>query len=122
MGYLTFKARSTFTQLRKAFTKAPILGHFYLKYHIWIETDLLGYVISGVLSQLTSDNFDQWNLITFYSQKMILAKIWYETHDVKLLPIVNVFKTWRQYLEGCKHKVLVLTNHNNLRRFMDTKN
>ena len=30
-------------------------------------------------------------------------------------------KTWRHYLEGCKHKVLVLTNHNNLCRFIETK-
>ena len=45
----------------------------------------------------------------------------YKTHDGELLTIVEAFKTWRHYLEGCKHEVLVLTNHNNLRRFMDTK-
>ena len=53
---------------------------------------------------------------------MIPAKTRYETHDGKLLAIVEIFKTWRHYLEGCKYKVLVLTNHNNLCRFMDTKN
>ena len=53
---------------------------------------------------------------------MILAKIRYKTHNGEFLAIVNVFKTWRHYLEGCKHKVLVLFNHNNLCRFMDTKN
>ena len=52
---------------------------------------------------------------------MIPAETWYETHEGKLLAIVEVFKTWRHYLEGCKHEVLVLTDHNNLRRFMDTK-
>ena len=52
---------------------------------------------------------------------MISAETWYETHDGKLLAIVEAFKTWRHYLEGCKHEVLVLTDHNNLRRFMDTK-
>ena len=29
--------------------------------------------------------------------------------------------TWHHYLKGCKHEVLVLTDHNNLHRFMDTK-
>ena len=53
---------------------------------------------------------------------MILAEIRYKTHNDKLLAIVEVFKTWRYYLKGCKHKVLVLTDHNNLRRFVDTKN
>ena len=52
---------------------------------------------------------------------MILAKTWYKTHKGELLAIVKAFKTWQHYLKGCKHKVLVLTNHNNLRRFMDTK-
>ena len=52
---------------------------------------------------------------------MILAEIRYKTHDGELLAIVKAFKMWRHYLEGCKHKVLVLTDHNNLRRFMDTK-
>ena len=52
---------------------------------------------------------------------MIPAETRYETHDGKLLAIVKVFKTWRHYLEGCKHEILVLTNHNNLRRFIDTK-
>ena len=52
---------------------------------------------------------------------MIPIKTRYKTHNGKLLAIVEAFKTWRHYLEGCKHKVLMLTNHNNLRRFMDTK-
>ena len=52
---------------------------------------------------------------------MILAETRYETHNGKLLAIVEAFKTWRHYLEGSQHEVLVLTNYNNLRRFMDTK-
>ena len=52
---------------------------------------------------------------------MILAQTRYKTHDGELLAIVEAFKTWHHYLKGCKHEVLVLTNHNNLRSFMDTK-
>ena len=52
---------------------------------------------------------------------MIFAETRYKTHDGELLAIIRAFKTWRHYLESCKHKVLVLTNHNNLRRFMDMK-
>ena len=52
---------------------------------------------------------------------MIPAKTRYETHDAELLAIVKAFKNWHHYLEGCKYKVLVLTDHNNLRRFIDTK-
>ena len=52
---------------------------------------------------------------------MIPAETRYETHDGKLLAIVEAFKTWQHYLESCKHEVLILTDHNNLRQFMYTK-
>ncbi len=60
--------------------------------------------------------------MAFFSKKIIPAEIWYKTHDDKLLAIVGTFKTWKHYLEDCKHKDLVLTDHNNLHRFMDIKN
>ena len=66
-------------------------------------------------------NLSQWHPVAFFSRKMIPAETRYETHNGELLAIVEAFKTWQHYLEGCKHKVLVLTDHNNLRRFMDTK-
>ena len=46
----------------------------------------------------------------------------YKTYNAELLVIVKAFKTWRHYLEGCKYKIPILTNHNNLRRFMGIKN
>ena len=52
---------------------------------------------------------------------MIPAETRDKTHDGELLAIVKAFKIWRHYLEGCKYKVLVLTDYNNLCRFMDTK-
>ena len=121
MGYLTSKARLAFTQLKKAFTKAPILQYFDPECHIQIKTDPSGYAISGVLSQLTSDNLGQLHLVAFYLQKKISAETWYKTHNGGFLAIVEAFKTWRHYLEGCKHKVLVLTDHNNFCCFMDMK-
>ena len=53
---------------------------------------------------------------------MIPIEIRYKTHNNELLAIVEIFKTWHHYLEGCKQEILVFTDHNNLRRFMDTKN
>ncbi len=53
--FLTPGAKETFIHLRKAFTNAPILSYFDPECHIRIETDALGYTISGVLSQMTLD-------------------------------------------------------------------
>ena len=120
--YLILGAKLPFIQLRQAFTKAPIVWHFDSEYHIRIETDTSGYAIGRVLSQLTSDNLGQWYLVAFYLQKMISAKTQYETHNGELFAFVEAFKIWQHYLKDCKHKVLLLTDHNNLRCFMDTKN
>ena len=130
-NFLILEARSAFNHLRLTFTKASILWHFDPECHIRIKTNTLDYAIRGVLSQLTSGNspdgvvtkanLGQWHPVAFFSRKIIPAETRYETHDGELLAIVEAFKTWRHYLEGCKHEVLVLTDHNNLRRFMDTK-
>ena len=119
--FFTTNARRAFTKLRQAFVEAPILNYFDLEYHIWIEIDALGYAIGGILSQLTLDNLCQWYPIVFFFRKMIPAETWYKTYDGKLLAIIEMFKTWRHYLESCKYKVFMLIDHKNLQRFMDTK-
>ena len=74
---------------------------------------------NGVVTKI---DLDQWHPVAFFLRKMIPAKTRYEIHDGKLLAIIEVFKIWRHYLKSCKHKVLVLTNHNKLCRFMNIKN
>ena len=71
-SYLIPDARQAFIQLRKAFTKAPILRHFVLKCHIQIKTNASGYAIGGVLSQLT--DLSRWHPVAYYLRKMIPAK------------------------------------------------
>ncbi len=107
--------------MRQAFVEVPILNHFDPERHIRIETDVSGYAIGRIVSQLTLDDLGRWHPVAFFSKKMIPVETRYETHDGELLAMVEAFKTWRHYLEGCKHEVLVLTDHNNLQRFMDMK-
>ena len=121
LDFLTPRAKLAFVKLRQTFIKAPILHHLDLGRHIWIETDASEYAIGRVLSQLTLNNSGRWHPVAFFSQKMILAETRYETDNGKLLAIVEAFKTWRHYLEGFQHEVLVFTDYNNLRRFMNTK-
>ena len=130
-SFLTPKARSAFNRLRLAFTEAPILRHFDPECHIRIKTDISGYAIGSVVSQLASKtspdglvtkaDLGQWHPVAFFSKKMIPTKTRYETHNGEFLAIVEAFKTWRHFLKGYKHEVFVLTDHNNLRRFMNTK-
>ena len=131
-SFLTPKTRAAFNRLRLTFTKAPILQHFDPEYYIWIEIDASDYAISAVLSPLASGtslyevvtkiDLGQWHPVAFFFRKMIPVETRYETHDGELLAIIEAFKTWHHYLKGCKHEVFVLTDHNNLRCFIDTKN
>ena len=98
-SFLTPEARSAFNRLRLAFTEALIFWHFDPKCHIRIETNALGYAIGGVLSQLVSGTSPD-GVVT----KADLGQ-WH--------PVAFFFRK--------KHEVLVLTDHNNLRCFMDTK-
>ena len=123
-NFLTPDAKKAFNHLRLAFIEAPILRHFDPESHIRIETDASGYAIGGVSSQLNLDSHapsNQWHPVAYFYRKMIPVETRYETHNAELLAIVEAFKTWRHYLAGCKPEVLVLTDHNNLQRFIDMK-
>ena len=101
--FLTPDTRTAFNRLQLAFTEAPILWHFDPEYHIWIETNALGYAIGGVLCQLTSGtnsngvvtkaDLGQWHPVVFFLKKMIFVKTQYKTYDGKLLAIIEAFKT-----------------------------
>ena len=119
-NYLTPDTKKASDQLRQGFTETPILQHFNPERYIQVETDVSRHAISGVPNQLTND-LGRWHLVAYFLHKMIFDKTWYKTHNSELLAIVEAFKTWRHYLKSYKHKVFVLTDHNNLQQFMDTK-
>ena len=121
LGFLTPGARQAFTKLRQAFIKVSIFHYFDLDCHIKMETDISDYVISGVFSQLALDISDQWYPMVIFLRKMILVETRYKTHNGKLLAIVEVFKTWHHYLEGCKYEIFIFMDHNNLHRLINTK-
>lgn len=51
---------------------------------------------------------------------MLPAERNYETHDTELLATVEGFETWRHYLDGAAYTIFVLTDHNNLKKFIKT--
>ena len=91
--FFTPWAKLAFIKLKQAFFKASILYYHNPERHIQIETNVLGYAISGIFSQLTLDNSGQWHPVIFFLRKIILTETKYETHNVELLVIVETFKT-----------------------------
>lgn len=56
-NFFSFKAWAAFNQLQNAFSKAWTLHHFDLKCHINIESDVFGFAIGGMLSQLLLSSY-----------------------------------------------------------------
>ena len=111
------EAKQAFNQLRDVFMRVSILRHFDSERHIHIEIDAFNYAVASILSQ--SDDEDQWHLIAFWFRMIIDVERNYETYDQKLLVIVLMFKHWRHYVKDSYHTVKVLTDHNNLKSFMN---
>ena len=121
--FLTFNNKKIFNHLWLAFIKAPIFQHFNLESHIQIENNVSSYAISGMLNQLNlnfnalpndlnlnKSDFSQWHPVVYFSKKLISAETQYKTPNTEFPAIVEVYKTWRHYLESCKYKVFLPTN------------
>ena len=57
----------------------------------------------------------------YFSRKLKSAELNYDTHDKELLAIVEALKGWRHFTMETKDPVHIMTDHNNLRYFMTTK-
>ncbi|SOV03658.1 uncharacterized protein UDID_19104 [Ustilago sp. UG-2017a] len=112
-------AQHAFEQLRSAFGTDTILRHFDPTRPIIVETDASDFAVAAVLSQ----TFDQGarHPIAFFSKKLDPAQLNYPIFDKEMFAIVAAFKHWRQYLEGAKFQVQVLTDHRSLEYFTTTK-
>ncbi|SOV04806.1 uncharacterized protein UDID_17198 [Ustilago sp. UG-2017a] len=112
-------AQHAFEQLHSSFSTDTILHHFDPAQPIIVETDASDFAVAAVLSQ----SFDQGTRhpIAFFSKKLDPAQLNYPIFDKEMFAIVAAFKHWRQYLEGAKFPVQVLTDHRSLEYFTTTK-
>lgn len=69
----------------------------------------------------TKSNFGQWHWVVYFLSKIILVKTCYKTHNIELLTIIETFKTWWYYLKVYRYKILIFTDYNNLKQFIDKK-
>lgn len=56
--------------------------------------------------------------VAYLLQNMLPAKQIYKIHDVEMSAIIDIWKNWRHYLEEAAQTILVLTDHNNRKKFM----
>jgi len=104
--------------LKKRFTTAPILSHFYPGRRTVGETDASNFAVGCLLSQYQGRRLHP---VAFHSQKLNSAERNYEIHDQEFLAIMEAFKEWKRYLWGEEEPVREYTDHQNLQSFL-TKN
>ena len=111
--------KEAFCKAKEGVTANPVLTQFNPEKEMIIETDASDYAVGMVMSQPGTDRKPQ--PIAFHSRKLVQVELNYNIHNKELLAIVIAFKTWRTYLEGAQHTVLVKTDHKNLTFFTTTK-
>jgi len=82
-----------FAKLKKRFTTAPILSHFYTGRKTVVETDGSDFALGSVLSQYQGKRLHP---VAFRSRKLNSAERNYEIHDNELLSIMAAFKEWKK--------------------------
>jgi len=104
-----------FGKLKKRFTTAPILSHFYPGRKTVGKTDASHFGLGGILSKYKER---QLHPVAFHSHKLNSAGINYEIHNEELFVIREAFKEWKRYLWGEEAPVTVYTDHQNLQCFL----
>lgn len=87
--FFTPKAQLAFKILKQVFSKALMITHFKPNWYIWLKTNLFGWTIGVILSQLFLE-MDNWYLVTYFSRMIISAKICYTMYNQKLPAIVKL--------------------------------
>ena len=84
-----------------------------------VETDASDYALAAIISHRLPNG--KIHPIAFHSCSFNSAELNYDTHDKELLAIFEAFKHWRQYLEGSRSPIDVVTDHKNLEYFTTMK-
>ena len=108
-----------FKKAKEAVTKEPVLAQFNTEKETTIEMDASDYAVGMSMTQPGPDGKPR--PVAFHLWKLVQAELNYDIHNKELLAIVIAFKTWRVYLEGVKHTILMKTDHKNLTFFMTIK-
>ena len=96
------KQEKAFKELKKRFTKEPVLAAPDLDKKMRMEVDVLDYATRGVLSMEGEDGL--WKPVAFLLKSLNETERNYEIHDKEILAIIRGLEAWRHLLEGVQFK------------------
>ena len=109
-----FKA---FQTLKELLTQAPTLAYPYTGEHstFAIVTDASHRAIGMALHQQQADS--SLRPVAFQARKLSTHELNYPVQEKELLAVVEAFRVFRTYVQGCK-EVTVYTDHHSLTTFL----
>ncbi|KAI7946600.1 hypothetical protein MJO29_011127 [Puccinia striiformis f. sp. tritici] len=118
-GLQTKECLSSFSHLKSCFTRAPLLQHFDFAKKRVLFLDSSKYALAAVLCQPGKDGV--LRPVSFLSRKLTPHESIWQVHDQELFAVVHAFQEWRAWLIDTTEPVLVMSDHANLRYFMDSQ-
>jgi hypothetical protein len=113
----TPEAEKSFQDLKDAFTSEPVLKVYDPEKPSILRTDASGYALCGIHLQ---KHGNMEHPVEYWSRKMTDEETRYTTPDQELLAVVDSLEHWRHHFEGANHKIIIYSDHANLRYFLTT--
>jgi len=98
----TERQERAFKELKKRFTKEPVLAAPDIDKQMRMEVDASDYATGEVLSMECEDRL--WRPVAFLSKSLNETERNYKIHDKDMLAIIRGLEVWRHLLEGAQFK------------------
>jgi len=98
----TGRQDKAFEELKRRFTKEPVLAAPDIDKKMRMEVDASDYATGRVLSMECEDGL--WRPVAFLSKSLNETERNYKIHDKEMLAIIRGLESWRHLLEGAQSK------------------
>jgi hypothetical protein len=106
---------SAFQALIDTVCMAPVLHQPRFEDPFILDCDASAYAVGAVLQQ--GGEKGKLHPVAFLSRTLDATQRNWDIYDKELFAVVHALETWRPYLVGSTHKILINTDHNNLTYF-----
>ncbi|CAJ0916727.1 unnamed protein product [Ranitomeya imitator] len=107
-------AVEAFQELKRRFCSAPVLCQPDVSLPFQVEVDASEIGAAGAVLSQRGSGCSVLKPCAFFSRKFSAAERNYDVGNRELLAMKWAFEEWRHWLEGAKHRVVVLTDHKNI--------
>jgi hypothetical protein len=112
------EAEQGFQTLKKVFTSYPVLRNHDPECRYILEIDTSDFAMGATLAQ---DFKDGRHPVAYFSKSLLPAEQNYQIADKELLAIIRAVQAFRHLLLGAKHKILIRSDHENLKYFKSSR-